>query len=654
MNPLQLWRRLVRFRPGLFTLSLTFYVCYTLSLAFSGLILRAFFDRLADAPGALALSAIVLLQLGNSLLAMMGLSGANTIGFYHLDPSIRALLFSNIFAHILARPGAQPLPVNEGNDAEMSVGVALNTLRDDVQQIFVFDIELADLFGFGLTALIAFVAMLQVSIPITLGVFAPLIAIVLITSRLRKRIERYREASREATSRAAGAIGEIFGAVQAIQVNNAEARVIAHFRRLNEARRQTSVRDQLLTRLVDALAGNMVVIGTALVLILAARAMAAGRFTVGDFALFVAYIWPVTVLFQNIANQLALYQQTGVSIRRLQRLMQDAPPEQLATPAPIYLTGPLPALPARPALDSPLEILEARDLTYLHPHSGQGIENVNLQIKQGTLTVISGRVGAGKSTLLRVLLGLLPKDEGKIRWNGQIVDEPASFFVPPRSAYAPQTPRLFSESLRDNILMGMEEQVTRWQGEKMTGELAERAADAAVLGPDVAAMEEGLDTLVGPRGVRLSGGQVQRTAAARVFARQPELLVFDDLSSALDVETEWLLWEKLFGFTNYDLRFTNSHGDDIFDFTREPHADQQLVNEETNRKSYTRAESNRSIVNRTSTYLVVSHRRLLLQLADHIVVLKDGRVEDEGMLEELLARCAEMQRLWLGEEEREE
>ncbi|MEZ4658502.1 MAG: ABC transporter ATP-binding protein [Caldilineaceae bacterium] len=172
------------------------------------------------------------------------------------------------------------------------------------------------------------------------------------------------------------------------------------------------------------------------------------------------------------------------------------------------------------------------------------------------------------------------------------------------------------------------------------------AVEAAVLGPDVATMEDGLDTLVGPRGVRLSGGQVQRTAAARVFVRQPELLVFDDLSSALDAETERLLWEKLFGFMNSDVRFTRDHGEDEVTVTRAPHADRQFVSEETDRKSY--------IVNRTSTYLVVSHRRLLLQLADYIVVLKDGRVEDEGTLEELLTRCAEMQRLWQGEEEREE
>jgi len=107
--------------------------------------------------------------------------------------------------------------------------------------------------------------------------------------------------------------------------------------------------------------------------------------------------------------------------------------------------------------------------------------------------------------------------------------------VPPRSAYTPQVPRLFSESLRDNILMGLPEERV---------DLAS-AIRLAVMEHDLTLMPQGLDTLIGTRGIRLSGGQAQRAAAARMFARAPELLVFDDLSSALDVETERVLWERL-------------------------------------------------------------------------------------------------------------
>ena len=182
--------------------------------------------------------------------------------------------------------------------------------------------------------------------------------------------------------------------------------------------------------------------------------------------------------------------------------------------------------------DQPI-LLEVRNLTCLHPGSDRGVRDVSFRVARGSFTVITGQIGSGKTTLLRAVLGLLPKDGGEIRWNGEPVAMPAEFFRPPHSAYTPQVPRLFSTTLRENILMG----VSNGDEGEATSPL-QAAVRQAVLEPDVAALEHGLDTVVGPRGVRLSGGQVQRSAAARMLIRDPELLVCDDLSSALDVETE--------------------------------------------------------------------------------------------------------------------
>ena len=112
--------------------------------------------------------------------------------------------------------------------------------------------------------------------------------------------------------------------------------------------------------------------------------------------------------------------------------------------------------------------------------------------------------------------------------------------VPPRVAYVPQVPRLFSEPLADAVLLGLPD------------ERLDTALHLACMEDDLAAMPHGIDTVVGSRGVRLSGGQVQRVAAARALARRPALLVVDDLSSALDAATEAALWDRILTAVDLD------------------------------------------------------------------------------------------------------
>ncbi|MGQ9889556.1 MAG: ABC transporter ATP-binding protein [Aggregatilineales bacterium] len=581
------WRviwRIVAFAPWLYLAVIAFMTLLILLHQLPAFITRQFFDELTgSAPVAFGVWTLVAFLVASAVAELTVRFGVmySRVTFTFVSG---ALLRKNLFQHILSQPGARPMPTSPGE--------AISRFRGDLDEITQFAVWVRDVIGLGGMTAVAVLVMFSINPAITVVTLLPLVVVVLVAGLTMNRVMRYREANQRAAARVIGFIAEMFGAVQTIKASTAEDSVIAQFKVLNEARRQAALKDRVFEELLRSIFWNAVNMGTGVILIMAGGYMRAGAFTVGDFALFVFYLEWITQFMRFFGMMLSKYKQVGVSIRRVEYLLgQDDPRAIMVRHGPVHMRGPLPdvSYPAKTEADR-LRELTVAGLTYRHPSSGRGIQDVSLTIRRGTFTVITGRIGSGKTTLLRALLGLLPRDAGEIRWNGALVAEPAAFFVPPRAAYTPQVPRLFSDTLRDNILLGLPADDDRIAA----------ALRLAVMEQDLAELDRGLDTLVGPKGVRLSGGQLQRAAAARMFVRQPELLVFDDLSSALDVETEQTLWRRVFA---------------------QPDA----------------------------TCLAVSHRRAALRRADQIIVLKGGRVEAVGTLEQLLETCAEMQRLWAGD-----
>ncbi|WP_426245764.1 ATP-binding cassette domain-containing protein [Nocardioides sp. LHG3406-4] len=237
-------------------------------------------------------------------------------------------------------------------------------------------------------------------------------------------------------------------------------------------------------------------------------------------------------------------------------------------------TAPAPAVPAR----TPLRELTLRDFSAVHDDGTIGVRDVDLTVRAGELVLLLGQVGSGKSSLLSALAGLVTST-GEVRWNGELVEDPQTQLRPARVSHVAQVPRVLSGTFAGNVALDHDER-----------EVAP-AVETARLGRDVAEAG-GLDAVVGHRGVRLSGGQVQRLALARALACDADLLLADDVSSALDATTETELWVSL-------------------------------------------RKGGAAVVGATS-------KAAALAQADRVVVLVDGQVREEGHWTDLSARWSHL------------
>lgn len=337
-------------------------------------------------------------------------------------------------------------------------------------------------------------------------------------------LERSARATVAARAAFATALVSSLSAARTVKLAGATRPVLAHLAdldvvRSDRQRREISV--QVWSRSTPSLVSGLLPIG-AWALFLAGH-LSAGATLVAVATLAAArwFAWTTASLISQIPSARVWTRRT-VAMTGVQAYSASVPGVDLGAG-----TAPAPVVPPR----HPLRRLELTGFGVRHTDGTVAVRDVDLTVERGQLVLVVGPVGSGKSSLLRALAGIAPHT-GRLTWNGDPVTEPELFLRPQQVGYVGQLPRVLSGTVADNITLG--HQVD-----------AAAAVSTAQLDHDLAAAGGGLGLLIGHKGTRLSGGQLQRLALARALAPRTELLVADDVSSALDVTTELALWQAL-------------------------------------------------------------------------------------------------------------
>ena len=376
--------------------------------------------------------------------------------------------------------------------------------------------------------------------PVLTGIaLLPLISLPLVMTLVGRIIHRRSEAITEQFSTITSHAHENLSGVRIIRAYRQERAEGERFRELNEeyARRNLSLaRVQGLFHPLLALLGGL---GAVAVLYLGGRLVMEGRVSVGEFVAFGIYlvtlVWPMIALGWVVS----LVQRGAASMGRINQLMAEEPAIG-DPPAPVALP---PATGARS--------LSFEHVWFRYPNAverGWVLEDVSFELPAGQALAVVGATGAGKTTLADLIVRAYDPDQGRVLIDG--VDIRTITLAELRRAvgFVPQETFLFSETLRENVLLGAPDD----------GRL-ERAAETAQLTEALPALPAGYDTMLGERGINLSGGQKQRAAIARALAQDPPIFVLDDALSAVDAQTEARILRALRGALEGRTSVTISH-----------------------------------------------------------------------------------------------
>lgn len=445
----------------------------------------------------------------------------------------------------------------------------------DMLTRFSTDVEgMMDMVGYGSMVvfygggMIAFIipTMFLISWEITLLAILPLLAFSVVVYFLGQRQEQAVEDNREAVVQLSDEVLETVEGIRVMRAYSSRAHLSQNFYAKTEKLAREGNRIMTYQSLYGPATNIALGLSAVLILVVGIQQVQAGALTLGQVLALQLYVISLLEPFSMLSDFVLVYQTGKMSYKKLAELLETSDDMEV---------------------DGQLELTEIRDLAFVDYHftypqaERESLSGISVRLQAGQTLGIVGKTGSGKTSLIRQLLRQYPLGQGELLINGRSIGDYSRKSVEALLGYVPQEHILFSKSVGENIALG---------GQDVTADQIQQVVETAAFSRDLAAMNQGLETQIGERGVSISGGQKQRISIARAFVRQPELLILDDSLSAVDAKTEQEI----------------------------------IANIQRERKG--------------KTNIIVSHRLSAVHHADWVLVLDEGHILESGCPEDLLAQ----------------
>ncbi|MEI6477780.1 MAG: ABC transporter transmembrane domain-containing protein [bacterium] len=405
--------------------------------------------------------------------------------------------------------------------------------------------------------------------------FITIVGYTVFTIWATEKRQKFRVAANEADDEVSSIEVDTLSNIDTVKYFNNERQQNALYQPAIQNRYRLSVASNQLFAVISGVQGLILLAGLSLILYLGVRQNIQGEMTIGDLVLLTTYVAqlsaPIGVLgfiYRQIKDGLA-------DLDGMARIMQ----EEITIIEPEHPTS----------IEKPVGRIEFKDVHFSYPSGREVLKGISLTVEPGQKVAFVGPSGVGKSTIVKLLFRLYETTGGQILVDGVPLEELSKDSRRDIFAIVPQEPVLFNASIAENIRFGKPD---------ATMAEVEAAAKLANAHSFISHFDKGYETIVGERGVKLSGGEKQRVAIARSVVRDPKVLVFDEATSALDTHSEQIIQQSL----------------------------------------------DRVAEGRTT--LAVAHRLSTIADADVIFVLKEGKIVEQGTHEQLLAKKGLFSQLW--------